>query len=126
MPMRFRSLLPAFALVGLTSACVQSGAGFVPVVDGPVSAAFSSDLAACQNLAAQQGTFASNTTSQVAAGAGLAAGGTALTNNRGTNVRDAAIIGAAAGAVSGALDQQKRKEAIIRNCMRQRGHNVVG
>ena len=32
----------------------------------------------------------------------------------------------AAGAVSGAVDQQQNKEAIIRNCMRGRGYNVVG
>ena len=52
--------------------------------------------------------------------------GTAIFNNRGTNVRDAAAVGALAGVTAGALQQNSNKETIIRNCMRQRGYNVVG
>ena len=33
---------------------------------------------------------------------------------------------AQAGLTASALAQQRNKEAIIRSCMRQRGHNVVG
>lgn len=123
-----RILLPlaALATAAVVAGCATTGSNYVPVVDGPVRASFNADLAACQNLAAQQGAVGGQAGEQAVAGAAVAAGGTALVNNRGTNVRDAAIIGAAAGLTGGALDQQRRKEAIIRNCMRSRGHNVVG
>lgn len=123
--MRFAHPVLAIALSGTLAACANTGANFVPVVDGPVSASFQSDLAACQQLAAQQGAFARETGENVLTAAGVAAAGTALVDNRGNNVRDAAAVGALAGVASGALSQQRNKENIIRNCMRQRGHNVV-
>ncbi|WP_172299270.1 glycine zipper family protein [Pseudoruegeria sp. HB172150] len=113
-------------LIGLIAACANSGANYTPVIDGPVGPNFNADLAACQNLAAQQGAFDSNTGAAAATGAAVAGGGTAIFANEGTNVRDAALIGAAAGVAGGALQQQANKEAIIRNCMRGRGYRVVG
>jgi hypothetical protein len=123
-----RTALPLSALLiaGMTAACGTTGANYVPVVDGPVSASFNADLAACQQLAAQQGALASNTGETMLTGAAVGAAGTALVNNRGNNVRDAAAIGALAGLAAGGLQQQRNKEAIINNCMRQRGHRVVG
>ena len=50
----------------------------------------------------------------------------ALIDNTGSNARDAALVGAAVGVTAGALEQQRNKELIVRNCMRQRGYNVVG
>ncbi len=116
----------ALALAGLTAACATSGANYQPVIDGPVGPNYSADLAACQNLAAQQGALASTTGEQALGAAAVAAAGTAIFANTGTNVRDAAAVGAAAGLASGAVQQQQNKEAIIRNCMRGRGYNVVG
>jgi hypothetical protein len=124
--MRILPSLAALTAAAVLAGCATTGANYVPVVDGPVGANFNADLAACQNLAAQQGAVGGQAGEQAVTGAAVAAGGTALVNNRGNNVRDAAIIGAAAGLAGGALDQQRRKEAIIRNCMRSRGHNVVG
>jgi hypothetical protein len=124
--MRLTRSVSALVLCAMTAACATSGANYVPVVDGPVSANFQADLAACQQLAAQQGALSSGTGGQALAGAALGAGGTAIINNSGNNVRDAAAIGAAAGLVGGALQQQRNKEALIRNCMRGRGYNVVG
>ncbi|MEM8569263.1 MAG: glycine zipper family protein [Pseudomonadota bacterium] len=118
--------LAAVPLIGLLAACGNSGASYVPVVDGPVGPTFNGDLAACQQLASQQGALAPGTATTAATGAAVAGGATALISNQGNNVRDAAIVGAAAGLASGALQQERNKEAIIRNCMRGRGHNVVG
>ena len=119
-------LFSILSLAGILAACANSGSNYIPVIDGPVGPNFSADLAQCQNIAASQGAFDSNTGAAAATGAGVAAGGTALVNNTGTNVRDAAIIGAAVGVAGGALQQQANKEAIIRNCMRGRGYRVVG
>ncbi len=124
--MRLVKITSAIALVGFTAACATSGANYQPVIDGAVSPNYSNDLAQCQALASQQGAFDSTTGQKAVAGAAVAGGTTAVFNNKGTNARDAALVGAAVGLTAGALDQQKNKEAIIKNCMRQRGYNVVG
>lgn len=123
--MQVTKTISALILVAMTAACATTGANYVPVVDGPISASFQGDLAACQQLAAQQGTFANSTGETALAGAAVGAAGTALVANTGNNVRDAAAIGALAGVTAGALQQQRNKETIINNCMRQRGHRVV-
>ncbi len=113
-------------LIGSLAACENSGANYQPVIDGPVGPNYSTDLAQCQNLAASQGALDSNATGKAAAGAGVAAATTAVFNNEGNNVRDAAAVGALAGLTASAIDQNSKKETIVRNCMRQRGYNVVG
>ncbi|SFC35460.1 glycine zipper family protein [Tropicimonas isoalkanivorans] len=118
--------LSAIPLILVVAACANSGASYQPVIDGPVGPNYSNDLAYCQSLAAQQGAFDSNTGATAATGAAIAGGSTAVFNNKGTNVRDAALLGAAAGIGAGALQQQQNKEVLIRNCMRGRGYNVVG
>lgn len=124
--MRLAKTISAIPLVAVLAACATSGANYQPVIDGPVSANYSQDLAACQTLASQQGALSSTTGEKALAGAAVAGGTMAVFNNRGTNARDAALVGAATGLVAGAVDQQQNKEAIIRNCMRGRGYNVVG
>lgn len=117
--------LTAVAGLGVLAACANTGENYVPVIDGPVGPNFSIDLAQCQGLAAQQGALGSSTGQNVAVGAGVAAAGTAVFNNEGTNVRDAALVGALAGLTGSALEQQRAKERLIRNCMRGRGYRVV-
>lgn len=124
--MRRLKNLSAIPLIFLVAACATSGANYRPVIDGPVGPNYANDLAACQSLASQQGAFDSNTGAAALTGAALAGGTTAIFNNRGTNARDAALVGAAAGVAGGALQQQQNKEVIVRNCMRSRGYNVVG
>ncbi|MDK3020842.1 glycine zipper family protein [Pseudodonghicola flavimaris] len=124
--MRRFKVFAALPLLCLLPACENSGSNYQPVIDGPVGPNYSNDLAYCQSLAAQQGTFSSNTGATAATGAVVAGGTTAVLNNKGTNVRDAALVGAVAGVAAGALQQQQNKESIVRNCMRGRGYRVVG
>lgn len=116
----------AIPAVLLLVACETTGANYQPVIDGPVGSNYSNDLAQCQNLAASQGAFDSNTAGKAVAGAGVAAASTAVFNNKGNNVRDAALLGALVGVTAGAIEQNTNKESIIKNCMLQRGYNVVG
>ncbi|PRY25169.1 hypothetical protein CLV78_102346 [Aliiruegeria haliotis] len=117
------SVIPVVFLVG---ACENSGANYTPVIDGPVSANYNSDLAQCQSLAASQGTVNSETGAAALTGAALAGGTAALIDNTGSNARDAALVGAVAGGISSAAQNVSQKEVIVRNCMRSRGYNVVG
>jgi len=108
------------------AACQNTGANYTPVVDGAIGPNYSYDLAQCQQLAARQPNLDSNTAGKAAAGAGVAAASTAVFNNKGNNVRDAAALGALAGVTAGALEANANKETIVKNCMRGRGYNVVG
>ncbi|WP_417676809.1 glycine zipper family protein [Pseudodonghicola sp.] len=123
--LRFK-VLAAVPLLCLLPACENSGSKYTPIIDGAVGPNYSNDLAYCQALASQQGTFSNNTAATAATGAAAAGGTTAVLNNKGTNVRDAALVGAVAGVAVGALQQQQNKESIIKNCMRGRGYRVVG
>ena len=116
----------AIPIIGLIAACETTGANYQPVIDGPVGVNYNNDLAQCQNLAASQGALSSNTAGMAAAGAGVAGASAAVFNNKGNNVRDAVIVGALVGVTAGAVDQNANKEAIVKNCMLQRGYNVVG
>lgn len=118
--------ISALPLVLLVAACATSGSNYQPVIDGAIGPNYNNDLAQCQNLAASQGAFDSNTGGKALAGAGVAAATTAVFNNNNNNVRDAAALGALAGITAGAIDQNANKETIVKNCMRQRGYNVVG
>ncbi|MEP2533620.1 glycine zipper family protein [Shimia sp.] len=121
----YKLLITLPVVLGL-AACANSGANYQPVVDGPVGPNYNADLAQCQQLAASQGALDSNAGGKAAAGAGVAAATTAVFNNEGNNVRDAAAVGALAGLTASAIDQNSKKEAIVRNCMSKRGYNVVG
>ena len=120
------AMLAAAPALCLVTACANTGSNYQPVVDGAVGPNYSADLYSCQQLAASQGALGSDAAQNTAVAAGAAAAGTALVNNRGTNVRDAAAVGAIAGLAGSAIQQQQPKEQISRNCMRGRGYNVVG
>lgn len=122
--MRRFQKLSAIPLICLVAACANTGSGFSPLVENP-GPNYSNDLAYCQSIAASQGPLDRNTGAAAATGAALAGGTTAVFNNKGTNARDAALIGAAAGVAGGALQQQQNKESIIRNCLRSRGYVVL-
>lgn len=124
--MQHLKILLVLPLVGSLAACATTGANYQPVIDGGIGPNYGSDLAQCQNLAASQGALDSNAGGKAAAGAGVAAAGTAVFNNKGTNVRDAAALGVLAGLTASAIDQNANKQGIVKNCMRQRGYNVVG
>ena len=118
-------LLP---LLVLTAACAGSGADYVPVLDGAPSAGFNADLAACQALARDQHQFDRETAGSAAIGAGIGA----LAGVADDEVSDAEgiagglIVGALAGAAAGAGNAAERREAIVVECLRGRGHAVVG
>ena len=123
--MRYRTLTCTAILVVL-AACANTGSNYVPVIDGPVGPNYTIDLAQCQSIAAQQGNLGSSAGQNVAVGAGVAAASTAIVDGNSDNIGEAAAVGALAGLAGSALQQQRVKEQIIRNCMRGRGYNVVG
>ena len=119
-------MLLALPIVGILAACANSGANYTPVIDGAVGPNYSSDLAQCQNLAASQATVDGSTAGDVATGAAVAGASSVIINDNSSNLGQAAAVGALAGLTSNAYKKNNQKEAIVKNCMRGRGYNVVG
>lgn len=119
--MKYVFALPAVLAI---AACADSGANYRPILDGQPSAAFQSDLADCQALARNQKQFDRETAGAAALGAGTGAvlgeiddGGDAL---------GGAIVGALVGGAAGAANASEQRKAIVIECLRGRGHQVVG
>ena len=114
------TLCPIMAL----SACADMGATYKPILDGAPSASFQTDLQACQSLARAQHSLDQDTAASAAMGGALGAavaahdgGGTALEGLAG---------GALIGFVQGVSKSKDKREAIVQDCMKGRGHHVVG
>jgi uncharacterized protein YcfJ len=118
-PIYFSALLPA-----LLAACADSGANYKPILDGPLTASFQSDLSACQSLARNQRQFDQETAGAAVLGAG--AGALLGAADDSANAAGGAIAGALAGGVASAVNAGERREAIVVECLRGRGHRVVG
>ncbi|MGB0506708.1 MAG: glycine zipper family protein [Pikeienuella sp.] len=125
-------LLSTVAALTLT-ACGQSGADYVPLVDQK-SPAFGDDLAACQSLAQRKEYFNDEVKSEAAKGAVVGGALTGLIAGiDGGSVEDGIagllIGGLIGGAVEGgaaAWDTSYERRDIVVRCMQGRGHNVLG
>ncbi|MFK7764155.1 MAG: glycine zipper family protein [Roseobacter sp.] len=105
------------------AACTERGAQYQPVLDGQPAVAFQSDLTACQNLAHAQNQFDQETAGAVVLGAGA---GAILGEIDEDDALGGAVIGVLAGGVASAVNATERREAIVIECLRGRGHPVVG
>lgn len=121
--------LTAIAVLGL-SACANTGADYTPIVDGPSTTGFSTDLDACQKVAERRSDTNGDVQSEVAFGAvttglvtGLIAG--IEDGDVGSGIAGALIGGVAAG-VGQSWDTSGERKNIVVSCMQGRGHNVVG
>ena len=120
--MKTQLTLSAAGLV-LMAACAESGANYQPILDGAPTPAYQADLTACQALARNQNQFDQETMAATVLGAGV---GAALGEADSGDALGGAVAGALAGGVSSAVDASERREAIVVECLRGRGHRVVG
>ena len=111
------------ALAVLLGACADLGTDVEPILDGAPSAQFQSDLAACRGLARSQSHLDRETMGAAAIGAGL--GGLLGEADDEGDALGGAVVGALAGAAAGTAEAAERREAIVLNCLRGRGHAVV-
>ena len=117
-------ILAPLALATLLGACANSGANVEPILDGAPTALFQSDLSACRALARDQRQLDRETAGAAAIGAGI--GGVLGEADDDGDALGGAVAGALAGGIAGAVDATERREAIVKNCLRGRGHRVVG
>jgi len=116
----------ALATAGLVlmTACADSGANYEPILDGAPTRAYQADLADCQTLARNQTQFDQETAAAAVLGAGVGAVLGAADDDG--DALGGAVAGALAGGVSSAVDASERREGIVIECLRGRGHRVVG
>lgn len=108
----------------LLAACADSGANYRPILDGTPEPKFESDLSACQALARDQRQFDQETAGAAMLGAG--AGALLGAADDGATALGGAVAGALAGSLAGLNNSSERREAIVMECLRGRGHRVVG
>ena len=117
--------LAAAAFVG---ACANSGASYRPVADGPTSVTYAADLEACQAVATERSYINGDTRNNALIGAGL--GALAGVADDDVNDTEGAIAGAVVGALAGAggtmVETRDERREIVVECMKGRGHAVVG
>jgi len=118
-----KTQLTLCATLALLAACADSGANYRPILDGTPTPAYQADLTACQALAHNQNQFDQDTMAAAVLGAGI---GAALGEADSGDALGGAVAGALAGGVSSAVDVSERREAIVIECLRGRGHRVVG
>lgn len=111
------------ALLPTLAACANSGANYNPILDGQPTTAFQSDLTACQALARSQTQFDQERVAATVLGAGA---GAILGEADSGDALGGAVAGALAGGVASSVDVNERREAIVIECLRGRGHRVVG
>ncbi len=110
----------------LLGGCSNTGADYRPIVDGGAdTAAYESDLAACAKVADQRGYLNGDVQNAALLGTGLGAIVGGLSDGWG-GALVGGVIGAAGGAGAEAWDTQDERKQIVKNCMKGRGHNVVG
>jgi uncharacterized protein YcfJ len=117
-------ILACCALTLMLCACADSGANYTPILDGTPTAAFRTDLSSCRALARNQRQFDQETAGAAILGAG--AGALLAAADDSGDAIGGAVAGALAGGVATAVDASERREAIVVECMRGRGHRVVG
>jgi len=120
--------LSPLLIAALVSACAESGANYAPVLDGEPTAAYARDMTECQTLAANQRQFDRQTAGSAAFGAGIGALAGAADEEVSTadGIAAGLVVGALVGAAAGAGEASERREAIVVECLRGRGHRVVG
>lgn len=115
----------SLAAVGLLlTACADTGAQYTPILDGAPMPGFQSDLSACQMLAREAAHPREET--WAAAGLGAVAGAILGEWDEEGDPLGGAIAGAVAGGAASAVEGVEAREAVVVECMRGRGHRVVG
>lgn len=116
--------LLSIGALGLTlTACAEGP--YSPIVDGPKTARYQSDLAACRQVSLQR----EKTNSGAIGGAvigGLLGGAEADSGDALEGAVAGAVIGGLLGSAEETNEVEDARDGIVFNCMKGRGHNVVG
>lgn len=114
--------LSVICLVPLT-ACAELGSSYQPILDGQPNHAYQADLQSCQDLARSQPYSADMVGAMIAGGA---VGGLVGDHETSVTAAEGAGAGALFGLVGAMFEQIDARKSIVIECMKGRGHLVVG
>lgn len=112
------------AVLGL-AACSNSAARYEPIVDGPKDTTYSLDLSTCQNLATERSYLNGDVRSNALLSGGVGTLLGASEDGLGGAIAGG-LIGSALGAGATAWQTRDERKSIVVDCMRRRGHQIVG
>ena len=121
----------SLAAVLVLAGCASAG-GYAPVVDtynDPNAYRVQQDYAQCESIAKQNSSVGKDTLVQGGTGA-LIGGATgaalgAIIGNPATGAAIGGTVGGIGGAAKGGIEADERYKRIFRQCMRNRGHQVL-
>ncbi|WP_019960093.1 glycine zipper family protein [Woodsholea maritima] len=123
--MKLVSVITLGVIALSTAACANSGASYRPIVDGPQSATYESDLAACQGVAQQRSYLNGDVRNDALIGAAVG-GAIGLVTGDSEDAWDGALGGGLMGGGAAMHETRGERRDIVIECMKGRGHNVVG
>ena len=114
--------LVAIGMLGITLAAGCAAHSSKPVIDpqGVDMEQYEADVAACEEIATQVDQKAGEGAARGAVVGGLI--GAVVGNN---SVGTSAGVGAVAGGASGAARTDKEKSQVVKNCLRNRGYQIL-
>ena len=123
--MKSLTLCSAATAAVLLSACANTGADYTPIVDGPQDFSYTQDLSDCQTLAKQRSYTNGDVKSDALLGAGIGAVAGGVDEGIGGAIGGLLVGGLIGGAGRSWETQGERKDVVV-ECLKQRGHRVVG
>lgn len=121
-----KTMIFGAAALCLMTACAGTGADYTPIVDAPPSRALTEDIAHCKGLAQTASYGGADVQTEAALGAVIGALAGASEDGRWEDALGGALVGAALGGGSKAWEKQDVRKDIVKSCLSQRGHRVVG
>ncbi len=121
-----KAAIPLIIVLGASvAACSNTAGRYQPIVDGPRDAQYAADVSSCQDLASERSYANGDVKTSALVGAGL---GTLLgaVEEGGEGAIVGGLLGSAIGGGATAWEARSERKNIILECMRGRGHNVVG
>jgi len=119
----YTCLIIGFISINLVG-CGHSAARYEPINDGAKSLSYNDDLNSCQSLAEQRSYLNDDVKSDALAGVVL--GGLLGAADDDGSPLAGALVGAVAGAAGKSWEVRDDRKKIVVQCMKGRGHNVVG
>ena len=117
-------ILYTLGALSIVAACAMPSDSYAPILDGPVTRDFQSDLTACRELAKQSPTGPGEVGGAIVAGALFA--GFVVDHEEPDMLPWGVALGALAGWIGAVADQNAERKTIVATCFQGRGHPVVG
>ena len=122
--MNVTKLLMTLATTATLTACGATASHYRPIVDGEINANYEHDLASCKPVAEQKRYTNDDVKTESAVGA--AVGAVVGVGGGAEGAIGGALVGGLLSGGERAWETRDERKNIIIECMKQRGHRVVG